>query len=85
MLTRRFNAAAALLEFSPPESLQAACDDEPVDSETKSRHKKSDGSASTGRQFWPVDLFLLFFLSVSGQITVLADTSFPPGDSREGE
>lgn len=68
-----------------PESLQAACDDEPVDSETNAADRESDGSASAGRHFWPVHLFLLFFLSVSGQITGLADTSFPLGDSREGE
>lgn len=86
VLPRRFSAAAALLQFHP-ESLQAVSDDEPVDSETKTQPKKSaDGSWSTGRHCWPTHLFVFsFFLSVSGQISVLADTPFPLGDSREGE
>lgn len=85
VLPRRFNAAAALLQFHH-KSLQAVSDDEPVDSETKTQQKSSNGSSSTGRSCWPLDLFVFpFFLSVSGQISVLADTSFPLGDSREGE
>lgn len=85
VLPQRVNAAAALLQFHP-ESLQAVSDDEPVDSETKTQQKNSNGSSSTGRFCWPPDLFVfLFFLSVSGQISVLADISFPLGDSREGE